>query len=70
MIIYYKVIIVWSKYPFQDEVDEKYCEFYTSKVKRKVIEGLRMDSNTSIQEKEAYLKEKLNLKRVTVKKLK
>ena len=70
MTIYYKVIEVWCDYPFHQEIDYRYCIFSYSKRKFKIIENLQMDSKTSIQEKEDYLKEKLNLKKVTVLKAK
>ena len=70
MIVYYKVIEVWGKYPFHQEIDCRYCEFSFSKKKFKAIQNLKMDSNTSIKDKEEYLKEKLKIKKVTVLKLK
>lgn len=70
MTIYYRVIEVWCKYPFHQEIDYRYCEFSYSKKKFKVIENIRMDSNTSIKEKEDYLKGKLNLKKIIVLKIK
>lgn len=70
MTIYYRVVEVWCDYPFHQEIDYRYCEFSYSKRKFKAIENLRMDSNTSIQDKEDYLKEKLKLKKVIVLKVK
>ncbi len=70
MTVYYKVIEVWCDYPFHQEIDYRYCVFSFSKRKFKKIENLQIDSKTSIQEKEDYLKEKLNLKKVTVLKVK
>lgn len=69
MKIYYKVIEVWCKYPFQAEIDYRYCVFSYSKKKFKQIPDLIMDSTTSIKEKEEYLKLSLNLKKVEVIKL-
>lgn len=69
MIVYYKVIEVWCKYPFQSEIEERYCLFSFSRKKFKTIGNLRVDSNTSIKNKETYLKEQLNINKVTVIKL-
>jgi len=71
MTIYYKIIIIWCKYPFQDVIDEKYVEFY-QRVKNKFIriDSLKMESNTSIKEKEEYLKTELSIKKVNIVKLK
>ena len=69
MKIYYKVIEVWCDYPFQHEIDYRYCVFSYSKKKFKKIPDIIMDSKTSIKEKEDYLKMKLNLKKVEVFKL-
>ncbi len=69
--IYYRIIIVWCKWPFQDEVDEKYVEFYVKRKKRfNSILGLKMESNTSIEDKVKYLREKLVVKKLTVIKIK
>lgn len=56
-------------------VDEKHVEFYEKTKSKgskryKKIEGLRMDSNTTIQQKETFIKEKLELKKVEIIKLK
>jgi len=70
MTVYYRVITVWCKWPFNDVVDEKYCEFSKSKGhfdKQKL--PFRMESNTSIEQKQEFVKEKLNLNSVTIKKL-
>jgi hypothetical protein len=69
MIVFYKVIEVWCDYPFQTEIDYRYCVFSFSKKKFKEVEGLTMKSNTSIKEKEDFLKEKLNIKKINVVKL-
>jgi len=69
MNIYYKVIEVWCNYPFQHEIDYRYCIFSYSKRKFKQINGLRIDSNTSIKDKEEYLQKELKLKSVKVIKL-
>ncbi|OCK53194.1 hypothetical protein BA768_01165 [Chryseobacterium sp. CBo1] len=69
MTIYYRVIEVWCKYPFQDTIDYRYVEFSYTKKKFKSID-LKMDSNTSIKEKEEFLKDRLGLKKVTVIKIK
>ena len=68
--IYYKVIEVWCSYPFQNEIDYRYCIFSYSKRKFKKIEDIIMDSTTSIKEKQEYLKMKLNLNNVEVIKVK
>jgi len=70
MIIYYRVIEVWCKFPFQGEIDHRYCEFSYSKRKFKKIEGLTFNSDTQLTEKEEYLKKELNLKRVALQKIK
>jgi hypothetical protein len=69
MIVFYKVIEVWCDYPFQTEIDYRYCVFSFSKKKFKEVKGLTMKSNTSIKEKEDFLKEKLNIKKINVVKL-
>jgi len=66
MIVYYRVIEVWCKYPFQSEIEERFCLFSFSRKKWKEILGLKIYSNTSIKNKEEYLKEQLNLKSVKV----
>ncbi len=70
MIIYYNVITIWCKYPFQDVVDEKYVEFSYSKRKFKAIKNLKIDSNTSVKDKEDYIKKELNLKKFKIEKIK
>lgn len=70
MKIYYRVITEWCKWPFNNEVDKRYCVFSYSKKRFSPIDGIEMDSDTSIKEKEEYLKQKLNLKKVTVEKIK
>ena len=69
MTVYYKVIEEWCKYPFQSEIEERYCLFSFSRKKFKEILNLKMDSNTSIEDKEDYLKEQLNINKVKVIKL-
>lgn len=69
MNIYYKVIEVWCSYPFQDTIDYRYCIFsFTKKPFRDI--DLKLNSNTTIKEKEDFLKEKLGLKKVSVEKIK
>lgn len=73
--IYYKIIITYCDYPFMEIIDEKYVEFYektkSKGLKRyKKIDGLRIDSNTSIEEKKEYLKKELSLNEVDIIKLK
>ncbi|NML69998.1 hypothetical protein HHL23_09315 [Chryseobacterium sp. RP-3-3] len=69
MIIYYKVIEVWCPYPFQDIIDHRYCIFsFTKKPFRDI--KLKIESNTSIKEKEEFLKERLGLKKIQVLKVK
>lgn len=70
MIIYYKVIIEWQKYPFNDCIDKKYCLFSYSRKKFKAIEGLEIDSNTSIQDKINYLKTELKIRKIQIEKIK
>lgn len=75
MNIYYKIEITWCKFPFQNEVYEKFVEFYEKtkgkgSKKFKKIEGLRMETSTSIKEKEEYIKNELQLKKVTITKIK
>jgi len=69
--IYYKLITVWHKYPWQTEVNYRYVEFY-DKVKKKYVklEGLSIEPTTSIKQKEDYLKQELKLDKVKVIKLK
>lgn len=66
MTVYYKVVEVWCKFPFQSEIEERYCLFSFSRKNWKTIRSLGINSNTSIKEKESYLKEQLSIKRVTV----
>lgn len=66
MTVYYKVVEEWCKYPFQSEIEERYCLFSFSRKKFKIINNLRIDSNTSIQDKEIYLKEQLNINKIIV----
>jgi hypothetical protein len=69
--IYYKVHIEWAPYPWHDEIDDKYVVFYRRKKKKFImIPELRMESNTSIEEKKLYLMKKLNVKQVNVIKIK
>lgn len=71
MEIYYKVHIQWCKYPFQDEIENKYAEFFIKKKSKylKLI-GLKIDSNTSIEDKLQFLKENYSDKVKKVIKLK
>lgn len=69
MNVYYKVIEVWCKYPFQDTIDERYCIFSLSKKPFKDL-GLKIESNTSIKDKEEFIKESLGFKKVTILKIK
>lgn len=69
MTVYYKVIEEWCKYPFQSEIEERYCLFSFSRKKFKEILNLKIDSNTSVKDKEEYLKEQLNINNVKVIKL-
>ncbi len=70
MTIYYKVIKTWCKFPFQNLVDTKSVEFY-EKIKGTFVQihSLKIDSNTSIKEKEDYVKRELNLQKVEIKKI-
>lgn len=70
MTIYYKIIIEWQKYPMNDCIDKKYCLFSYSKKKFRPIEGLEMDSDTSLQDKEEYLKEELKVRKIQIEKIK
>ncbi|MDV2459854.1 hypothetical protein CMU99_16170 [Elizabethkingia anophelis] len=71
MVIYYKRIITYHKWPDNDDKAEDYVVFSLSKTKfdKNIIDGLRFRPDTSIKEKEDFLKERLNLKKVTVKKI-
>jgi len=75
MTIYYKVHVIWCKYPFQDVIDEKYVKFYR-KVKNKgsnrfqMILELEMKTNTTIEEKKEYLRKELNERNINVIKIK
>lgn len=69
MTIYYKVIIEWQKYPMNDCIDKNYCLFSYSKKKFIPIEGLEMDSDTSLQEKEEYLKKELKVRKIKIEKI-
>lgn len=69
MNIYYKVIEIWCKYPFQDTIDERYCIFSLTKKPFNDL-GLKIESNTSIKQKEDFIKEKLGFKKVTINKIK
>ena len=69
MKIYYKVIEVWCEYPFQDTIDHRYCIFSFTKKPFKDVD-LKLESNTSIKDKEDFLKERLGLKKVIVEKIK
>lgn len=61
--IYYKVVKIWHKSPFQNTLDEKKVEFYEEfKGKLVKIESLKIDSNTSIKEKEDYVEKQLGEK--------
>ena len=71
MTIYYRVIEVWCKYPFHQEIDYRYCEFHTSKrynYKNKL--NFTMTSTTTIEEKKNALSEFLGLEVKQVIKLK
>ena len=71
MTIYYKVTIVWCKYPFHDVIDYKHVEFY-EKVKKKYVKisNLKMESNTSIEEKKEYICKELEINKVNIVKIK
>jgi len=66
MTVYYKVIEVWCSYPWQSEIEERFCLFSFSRKKFKEILGLKLDSNTSIKDKEEYIKKQLDLKTVKI----
>lgn len=70
MNIYYKVVEVWCSYPWHNEIDYRYVEFSYSKKKFKAIPELKMESDTSIEEKENYIKEQLKIKKVKIIKIK
>lgn len=72
MIIYYKVIEVWCKYPFHTEIDYRCCVFSTSKKKfeKNKIPDFKMDSNTTIEEKRVALEKALGKKVLKVEKIK
>lgn len=71
---YCKTVTVFEKYPFQTEVKERFVEFYI-KTKSKgskrfqKIEGLKFNSNTSLKEKENYLKSNLEKENIKLFKL-
>lgn len=71
MIIYYKRITTWHRWPDNDQKDEDYILFSKSQKKfdKNKIHGIKFNPNTSIQEKEDFLKQHLNIKKVTVKKI-
>jgi len=71
MIIYYKTITVWCKWPFQDVVDQRYCIFSTSKKKfdKNIIPNFRTESNSSLEEKRKLVESRLNKKVKTLIKL-
>lgn len=67
MTIYYRIVTVWCKWPFNDEVEDRYIEFSKSKNKFEPIEGLRMKTGLPPSEKVKYLHKYFNRK-VTVEK--
>jgi hypothetical protein len=68
--VYYRVDIIWCKYPFNHVIDEKIVTFYQKHKKKFImLTGLRIESNTSIKDKEEYLCKELNIKKVKVIKL-
>ena len=75
MTIYYKTITVLCEYPFNDEVDYRYCEFYT-KTKSKgskryqKIDDLVFESATTLKDKIKYLETMLEQKDIELIKLK
>lgn len=62
MNIYYRVVTVWCKYPFNSVIDERYCEFSFASKKWKTIDGLKINSNTTIEEKQEYLLKETGIK--------
>lgn len=68
MIIYYRRFTTYQSYPDNDQKDEDYILFSTSRKKfdKNIIEGVKYNPNTSIKEKENFLKEHLKVKKVTV----
>lgn len=69
--IFYKVVDIWCKYPFQQEIDYRYVEFYEKRGKKFfIIHTPFLLSNTTIQEKETFLKENLGFESVKVLKIK
>jgi len=60
MTVYYRVIEVWCKYPFHQEIDYRYCVFSlfsNYKTFDKNLLDFRMDSQTSIEQKKIALSE-------------
>lgn len=71
MIIYYKRITTYHKYPDNDQKDEDYVVFSKSlkKFNKHIIDGITFNPDSSLQEKEKFLKDYLNVKKITVKKI-
>jgi len=71
MDVYYRVVEVWCKYPFNQEIDYRYCEFSLSKKK---FQSKKLDitcpSQTTIEEKQDLLKSFLKIKKINIIKLK
>jgi hypothetical protein len=65
-VIYYKVETIFCAFPFLSEVSERFVELYEktkgkgSKTFVKINSLGRMNSDTSIEEKEKYLEQQLN----------
>ena len=71
MIIYYRTITIWCKYPWNDVVDKRYCEFSTSKRKfEKHKINFTCESNSDLETKRKAIEEYLGKKVKTLTKLK
>jgi len=71
MIIYYRTITIWCKWPWKDVVDRKYCEFSTSKRKfEKNKIDFTCEPNSDLETKRKAVQEFLGKKVQTLIKLK
>jgi len=71
MEVFYKVVIEWCKYPFHNEIEDKYAEFFIKNKKKYLkLHSLKIGSNTTIKQKLNYLKENYSEKVIKVIKMK
>lgn len=73
MIVYYRIVTVYGKYPFNQDIEDRYLEFSLSKRKWKTIEGLNMKTTVHPEERimvvSEHLKSRVKLEKASDKRI-